>query len=71
MATPNFAFHFPQAWDAQDLADAVPLRLSELPPFDALADGPGGVSANGTARAYHATRQGYLHTPDLAPFRIG
>ncbi|MBB1472980.1 MULTISPECIES: hypothetical protein [unclassified Luteimonas] len=71
MATPNFAFHFPQAWDAQDLADAVPLRLSELPSFDALADGHGGASANGMAHAYRATRQGYLRNSDLAPFRIG
>jgi hypothetical protein len=71
MANPNFAFHFPKAWDAQDLANAVPPRLSELPPFDVLADGRVVASANGAAHAYHATGETYLHNPDLPPFRIG
>ncbi|MBJ6982249.1 hypothetical protein [Luteimonas sp. MC1572] len=71
MATSNFAFHFPKAWDAQDLANAVPLRLSELPAFDALADGRGGASANGAARVHHVAPESYLHNPDLPPFHIG
>lgn len=71
MANPDFEFHFPQAWDAQDLANAVPLRLSELPQFDALADGRGAPSANGAARAYHASVESYLHNADLPTFRIG
>lgn len=72
MTNPNFAFHFPKAWDAQDLANAVPLRLSELPlPFDALTDGHGGMCANGVARGYHASGESYLHDAGLAPFRIG
>ncbi len=71
MAIPHFAFHFPQSWDARDLANAVPLRLSELPPFDAAADGPGHACANGVPPAHRLCRQGYIHNDRLAPFRIG
>jgi hypothetical protein len=36
--TPAYPLHaFPQAWSAQDLADAVPLRLFEAVDFDALS----------------------------------
>jgi hypothetical protein len=71
MANTNYAFPFPQAWDAQDLADAVPLRLSELPPFDAATDGVTGC-ANGRGRiAHRARRHGYLRVPEPARFHVG
>ena len=36
--TPAYPRHaFPRAWSAQDLADAVPLRLFEAVDFDALS----------------------------------
>lgn len=40
------AFPFRLHWTAQDLAEAVPLRLHELFAFDARRDGPLSPSAN-------------------------
>ena len=36
-ALPAFPFHL--HWTPEQLADSVPLRLFELPPFDAREDG--------------------------------
>ncbi|HVI58011.1 MAG TPA: hypothetical protein VM619_03930 [Luteimonas sp.] len=63
-------FEFPQAWNAQDLADAVPrrVRLSQMIDFDALRDGVQ-ACANAPQRAL---QRGYLHVPALARlFRVG
>ncbi len=69
MSTPAY-FEFPQAWNAQDLADAVPrrLRLSQMIDFDALRDGAA-ACANAPARAL---QRGYLRVPALPRlFRVG
>ncbi|MGH8075306.1 MAG: hypothetical protein ACREO4_14745 [Lysobacter sp.] len=58
-------------WTSQDLADAVPLRLSELFAFDAsLADIVAGDSANATV-ATRTQPDSYLPTPPASTgFRI-
>jgi hypothetical protein len=69
MNTPAY-FAFPQSWNAQDLANAVPrrLRLSQMIDFDALRDGAQ-ASANAPQRAL---QRGYLRVPALARlFRVG
>ena len=58
-------------WGPLDLADAVPLKLSELYRFD--AHGSGQAPANsGEARGTRAPRRGYLpaQVPLHAPFRV-
>lgn len=42
----SLQYPFDLRWTAHDLADAVPLRLSELPDFDAHRDCDGSASAN-------------------------
>ena len=48
----NAFAHFPSRlhWNAQQLADAVPLRLSELSGFDNARDGVRAMAANQPAR---------------------
>jgi len=48
-ASPGFPFDL--QWTSQDLADAVPLRLSELLDFDADRDGPVAPCANSLPQA--------------------
>ena len=66
-------FSFPQQWNAQDLANAVPrrLRLSQMIDFDAVRDGAA-ASANASAHARRALHRGYLRVAGLPRlFRIG
>jgi hypothetical protein len=72
MSTPAY-FAFPQAWNAQDLADAVPrrLRLSQMIDFDAVRDGAD-ACANAPARAPRTLLRGYLRVAELPRlFRVG
>ena len=65
-------FSFPQRWDAQDLADAMPLRLrlSQMVDFDAVRAGAT-ASANTPARRSRAVQRGYARISELpALFRI-
>ncbi|MGN7726358.1 hypothetical protein ACTJIL_11170 [Luteimonas sp. 22616] len=57
-------FSFPQQWDAQDLADAVPhrLRLSQMVDFDAIG---AAASANAPARKPRALQRGYARNAEL------
>ncbi|WP_240126914.1 hypothetical protein [Thermomonas alba] len=65
-ASPVLPLHF--HWTAQELADAVPQRLSQLPLFDAAADTR---NACNDARARPRPAVGYLPRPALTPaFRI-
>ena len=59
-------FSFPQQWNAQDLANAVPrsLRLSQMIDFDAVRDGTA-ACANAPARAPRALQRGYLRVAEL------
>ena len=62
-------FSFPQQWNAQDLADAVPrrLRLSQMVDFDAVREGA--VAANGVPRT--RLTQAYARVAELPRmFRI-
>ncbi|WP_027079757.1 hypothetical protein [Luteimonas mephitis] len=71
MSTPAY-FSFPQQWNAQDLADAMPrrLRLSQMTDFDAGRAGAA-ACANAPARRLHTTRHGYLRNADLPQlFRV-
>jgi hypothetical protein len=65
------AFAFPRHWNSQDLADAVPLRLSEMLDFDAVRD-DAGASANHLARraGYVRDARGYARPAPLAAFRV-
>ena len=69
----NAFAHFPTRlhWTAQQLADAVPLRLHELDVFDAARDAGNAPAAN-AANASQARRGGaYLRPAALhARFRI-
>lgn len=67
MSSPAY-FSFPQQWNAQDLADAVPrrLRLSQMVDFDAVRQG---AAANGVPRI--RPTQSYLRVTELPRmFRI-
>ena len=57
-------FSFPQRWDAQDLADAMPLRLrlSQMVDFDAIG---AAASANAPARRPRALQRGYVRNAEL------
>ena len=72
----NASVFFPTLlhWTAQDLADAVPLRLHELFAFDAASDGAATASANAETARAQATRarpRDYRHQSGLpATFRI-
>jgi len=61
---PNHAF--PQTWSALDLADAIPLRLSERVSLG-LVEVTSPVAANGpfAMPAARNWRRGYLHAPQL------
>jgi len=65
-------FSFPQQWNAQDLADAMPrrLRLSQMIDYDAARAGAT-ASANTPARRSRAVQRGYARISELpALFRI-
>jgi hypothetical protein len=65
-------FSFPQQWNAQDLADAMPrrLRLSQMIDYDAARAGAG-ASANTLARKPRALQRGYARIAALPPlFRV-
>lgn len=55
-ANPDY-LAFPANWNAQDLADAVPLRLFEL--FDITVNGACACNAS-TLRLHAVKRNGYL-----------
>jgi hypothetical protein len=59
-------FSFPQQWNAQDLANAVPrrLRLSQMIDFDAVRDGAA-TSANAPTGTRRALQRGYLRVAEL------
>ncbi|GAB3309325.1 hypothetical protein [Luteimonas notoginsengisoli] len=67
-------FSFPQQWNAQDLADAMPrrLRLSQMTDYDAARAGAtASASANTAARRSRAVQRGYARISELpALFRI-
>ncbi len=65
MSSPAY-FSFPQHWNAQDLANAMPrrLRLSQMIDFDAVRAGTT-ACANGPARRPHAMRRDYLRNIEL------
>lgn len=68
MSSPAY-FSFPQQWNAQDLANAVPrrLRLSQMVDFDAVREGA--VAANSVPRTRLA--QAYMRVAELPRmFRI-
>ncbi|HEU0307174.1 MAG TPA: hypothetical protein VFR30_09435 [Lysobacter sp.] len=73
---PNHSF--PQNWSALDLADAVPLRVSELVTLGLVEIGSVDiarpfVAANSpfaTPAARDWRRRGYVSGPDLASFRV-
>ncbi|MFC3714657.1 hypothetical protein ACFONC_00600 [Luteimonas soli] len=62
MSSPAY-FSFPQQWNAQDLADAMPrrLRLSQMVDFDAVREGA--VAANSVPRT--RLTQAYLRVAEL------
>ncbi len=59
-------FSFPQRWDAQDLANAMPrrLRLSQMVDFDAVRAGAA-ASANAPGRKSRVLQRGYLRVAEL------
>jgi len=68
MSSPAY-FSFPQQWNSQDLANAVPrrLRLWQMVDFDAVREGA--AAANSVPRT-RLTRA-YMHVAELPPmFRI-
>ncbi|WP_202839712.1 hypothetical protein [Luteimonas saliphila] len=67
----NAFAHFPTRlhWTAQQLADAVPLRLHEVFAFDAARDNASRAAANGE-RARARTAAGYVGRSAL-PGRFG
>jgi hypothetical protein len=75
-AYPNHAF--PQQWSALDLADAVPLRLSELVNLGLVEIGLVDIArpfvAANSPFAAAATRdwrrRGYVASSDLSAFRV-
>jgi hypothetical protein len=64
---------FPQQWSALDLADAVPLRLSEMVTLG-LVDITRPLAAANSPFATPATRdwrrRGYVASADLSSFRV-
>jgi len=61
------AFFFPQSWNAQDLANAVPLRLSEIVDFDLQRDGVRLLGASNAALLHPRRQRAYVGTPSFAP----
>ncbi|RPE75825.1 hypothetical protein [Vulcaniibacterium tengchongense] len=59
------AFPFDLHWSAQDLADAVPLRLHEIVRFDAALPDAANAAAPAPRRGL---RQGYLRRGELPDF---
>ncbi len=68
--TPTLEFRFPAGWTADDLADAVPMRLHRLVAFDAADVPAAGTSANRAAPRPRC-RAGYLPAAGTLPlFRV-
>jgi hypothetical protein len=65
----SHAFPFPASWDAQDLAQAVPLRLHELPMFAPVADAAHACGSLSLPQR-RALRDGYARSDLPASFRI-
>ena len=61
-------FSFPQHWTAQDLANAVPLRLSQLLDFDAVGNGCGACANASSSRRRALAANGYLSIAALPRF---
>ena len=74
MNVPSYPQHdFPRNWSALDLADAVPLRLSErislgLVEFQTVPGAANNPFAIGHKRG--AFRRGYIAGSELAAFRV-
>lgn len=70
MNAANNAYDFAPQWDAQQLTDAVPMRLSQLVDFDQVRDGADERSANGEGKR-RASRLGrYLTASALPMFAV-
>ena len=69
---PNYPQHFfPQAWSAQDLADAVPLKLFEAIDFDAMQQIEAPAAASNAASvplSRNWRRKDYLRAGELPTF---
>jgi len=63
---------FPQNWSALDLADAVPLRLSERIALGLIEFSPAPVAANNPfiVPAPRGWRRGYAGSNELPDFRV-
>jgi hypothetical protein len=67
----NVFFPSQPHWTAQELAEAVPLRLHELFAFDAIRNGAIADSANDRLHFGHGQPRNYLPaTPALDVFRV-
>ena len=62
------AFPYALGWTAQDIADAVPLRLFELFGFDAGPHGTDVVERSANELPRRTLRNGYLRQRDLPDF---
>jgi hypothetical protein len=65
---------FPQNWSALDLADAVPLRLSERITLGLVEFAPAHDAANNPFALPSSSRdwrrRGYVGSPELSSFRV-
>ncbi|NUO75910.1 MAG: hypothetical protein HOQ32_07840 [Lysobacter sp.] len=68
-STQNHAYPFDLHWTSDDLAGAMPLRLSELFDFDA-ARAQAQPSANVEAPAHAWRRNGYSRNATQTAFRV-
>jgi hypothetical protein len=66
----NNAHDFAPQWNAQQLTDAVPLRLYQLVDFDQVRDGGGVRSANSEAARRNSRVSGYLSAGSLPMFAV-
>lgn len=66
----RYGYPFDLSWTPQDLAEAVPLRLSQLIDFDAMRGN--GIAASANAMSFQRTRlmRDYLRNSALSLFRI-
>ncbi|MGO4774882.1 hypothetical protein AB4084_05075 [Lysobacter sp. 2RAB21] len=71
MNAANNAYDFAPQWNAQQLADAVPLRLHQLIDFDQARDAGNTRSANAETAARRSSRLGrYLTACALPMFAV-
>ncbi|MGH8080234.1 MAG: hypothetical protein ACREP7_06635 [Lysobacter sp.] len=71
MNAANNAYDFAPQWNAQQLTDAVPLRLHQLIDFDQVRDAGDARSANAESAPRRASRIGrYLTACALPMFAV-